>query len=101
MTDRVTLPWIDSDLRPNAARRIHWTRRARIAAHARFEAKLLAMDAGLIIPADADLAMTVVFHPPTRRHYDIDGLLSALKPSIDGIFEACGADDAQVKQSPF
>ena len=97
--DTVILPWIDPHLLPNAARRIHWASRAKIAAQARMIARSCANEQKLVIPlAGIDLEMEIKFHPPTARHYDIDGLLSALKPSIDGLFEISQADDHQVKR---
>lgn len=94
----ITLPWIDTDLLPNAARRIHWVKRSQIAKQARMVARSIANQKNLEIPRGVDLEIDVVFYPKTRRHYDLDGLFSALKPSLDGMFDANQADDNQIKK---
>lgn len=37
--------------------------------------------------------LDIVFHPPTRRRFDLDGLLGRCKPMLDGLAQALGVDD--------
>ena len=96
MTNTIELPWPAHELSPNA--RVHYRVKAKAAAEAKFEGRLLALAAKMQIPSDKPLVMEVVFSPPSRRHYDMDNLLASIKNSCDGIFAACGADDHQIKK---
>jgi crossover junction endodeoxyribonuclease RusA len=44
---------------------------------------------------EGDLAVTITFVQPDKRRRDRDNLLSACKPSLDGLAEAIGVDDSQ------
>lgn len=37
--------------------------------------------------------MILVYHPPSRRHFDADNLLARSKSQIDGIADALNMDD--------
>lgn len=92
----ISLPWPPRSLHPNS--RTHWTRRAKDAKQARLTAAWCAREAG-IRSNDPDipqaLKVTAIFMPPNRHKHDLDGCLSALKSSLDGIADVIGIDDSK------
>lgn len=92
MIYRVTLPWPSSALSPNA--RGHWAAKARHAKLARQDAWVLAMKAGLRGVGWSSARVAIEFCPPDRRKRDLDNMLASLKPSLDGIVDLIGVDDA-------
>lgn len=93
MIGAVTLSWPDKILLPN--QRSHWAPKARAAKKARMDAAWATRVAGFLpVKADA-LRITCVFFPPDKRHRDVDGMLSSLKPALDGISDAIGIDDSK------
>lgn len=68
-------------------------------------AKVEAKEAGRIAALQAAFGMeplpprnvdvTIVFTPPDRRKRDVDGMLSALKPTLDGIALGLDIDDSR------
>lgn len=89
----MTLPWPSRALHPNA--RVHWSKRAKAARKAREAAAWSAVAAGAEPMSATSLNVTVVFFPPDNRARDVDGMLSACKPSIDGIADLLGVDDSK------
>ena len=94
----VTLPYPDSVLFPNRSTGRHWAVRkeAKDAAYetAYYETKCALGRRKTRLDAEAEaFDVVITFNPPDSRHRDVDGLLSALKPSLDGIAEALGVDD--------
>lgn len=93
------LDWPDSALWPNRSTGKHWTDK--------HEAKVAARDAGFYAVkqarstqgapklGDGAIPLSIVFCASTARRHDLDGALSALKPSLDGIAKALGIDDSQ------
>ena len=92
----IDLPWPSRDLHPNA--RVHWAKKARATKKARSDAAICTRAAG-IRRNDPDipqaLKVTVIFYPPNNHKHDIDGCLSALKPSLDGVADVIGVDDSK------
>lgn len=88
----VNLPWPDSRLHPNA--RNHWAVRAKAVKQARMEAAILARASGIRKIRAESLEVSLVFSPPDKRRRDLDGLLSAMKASLDGISDVIGVDDS-------
>jgi len=89
----VALPWPARALWPNA--RVHWALLARARKRQRQEAAWRAKAAGLRpIVADA-LHVALTFHPPSRRAFDLDNALSAMKAALDGIADVLGVDDSR------
>lgn len=89
----VELPWPSRDLHPNS--RVHWGAVRRAARKARADAKVAGMAAGARKLRGGALDATFTFCPPDNRRRDIDGMLSAMKPSIDGLADLCGIDDSK------
>lgn len=88
----IKLPWPSHDLSPNS--RAKWKRIKAVTA-ARDEAYLLAMQAGLKM-RPGTVRMSLTFNPPSRRHFDLDGLGSRMKSAQDGVFDALGMDDHSI-----
>lgn len=91
MIARVELPWPDRRLHPNA--RIHWAAKSKVTKRARHDAAWAAKAAGLNPLAVSSLNVTAVFSPPDKRRRDADGMLSSIKPYLDGISDVVSVDD--------
>jgi len=90
----VTLPWPTKTLSPNS--RTHWSSKARAVKCYRRDAFYLAREVlprGWELPAPKAVKVTMHFYPPTKRHFDLDGLQSRCKAGQDGIFDALDWDD--------
>lgn len=93
---RIALPWPDRVLHPNS--RAHWRALATAKKKARADAYLLAIDAGcrrMQLPGSGPLRLWLDFSPPDRRRRDLDGCVSSMKATIDGIADALGIDDSR------
>lgn len=90
---KIDLPWPPRDLHPNA--RVHWAQRARAAKRVRQEAAWTAKAAGIGRIDANGLVVRAVFTPPDNRPRDIDGMLSNIKPALDGIADVIGVDDSK------
>ena len=88
----VSLPWPDRVLSPNS--RAHWSRRAKAVKAARTQAYWLA-HMGMTELPDGPVPVRVVFHPPDKRHRDLDNCPSMCKAYLDGIADAYGVNDAR------
>lgn len=91
----VELPWMPSVLRPNRARTRHWAANGTAAKLYKSVCAIAIREQG--VPRDfsdsVPVALTIRFHPPTRRRYDRDGSLSALKAGLDALADHLGMDD--------
>jgi len=87
---RVELPWPDKALSPNARQHHMALHRARKAAKHGAMGECLAQRIPRMV-GPVKVAMT--FHPPAKRRYDQDGLLSRMKAALDGIAAHVGVDD--------
>lgn len=95
----VTLPWPSAKLNPNRSNGGHWSSTSALRKSARAQAQMLVagvMQACSVARGAAGpLALTITFIQPDRRARDRDNLLAALKPSLDGVADALGVNDAQ------
>lgn len=95
----ITLPWPSSKLNPNRSKGAHWAATSTLRKKARADAHLVAlgaMSAGCVPRGAAGaIALIITFVQPDRRARDRDNLLAALKPSLDGVADALGVNDAQ------
>lgn len=87
----VDLPWPDRRLHPNA--RVHRMAKAGASRKARANSAWLAKAAGLRKIDAASIKVTAIFFPPDNRGRDLDGMLSNIKPHLDGIADVIGIDD--------
>lgn len=91
-TLQLTLPWPPSALSPNT--RSHWRVLALAKKAYRAECARQALAQG-IRRIDAErLHVSLVFVPPNRRAFDLDGLLSRMKSGLDGLADVLQVDDS-------
>jgi hypothetical protein len=93
----VHLPFPDSRLNPNRCKGKHWASTVALRKSTREAATLLTRQAskGVTFPMGHEVALKVVFIQPDRRQRDRDNLLSAAKPSLDGVADALNISDSQ------
>lgn len=95
----LTLPWSSAKLNPNQSKGVHWAAMSGLRKKARADAHMLTLGAmnAARVPRGAigAIALTITFVQPDRRARDRDNLLAALKPSLDGLADALGVNDAQ------
>lgn len=88
----VEVPYPDGALLQNS--RKHWTVKGNATAEARMVARSNAQRALGVARWEAKpLEGVVTIHPPDKRRRDSLNTGAALKPAIDGIFDALGVDD--------
>lgn len=90
----VALPWPEPILWPNRGG-AWWA-----LAQARKEAKRAGFFAALevgpeLFPGTGPLPLTVRFCPSTRRRFDTDNALAAMKGALDGVAQALQVDDSR------
>lgn len=88
----LTLPWPPSALSPNG--RTHWAALAKAKKAYRAECAWQAKAQGARAIDAAKLHVSLVFVPPNRRAFDLDGLLSRMKSGLDGLADVLGVDDS-------
>lgn len=90
---RLELPWPGPLLSPNG--RAHWGRVAKAKHRYREQCGkiLVAPDVAVQVQKAGQLALGIVFHPPTKRSYDRDNLLARMKSGLDGMSDALGIND--------
>ena len=97
----IVLPWPARELHPNA--RVHWAVKRKHSRAAREAGYIAAIAAGA---RDAEygpgrLQVWIDGYACDRRRRDADGLLSSLKPALDGIADAMGTDDRWFVPHPW
>jgi hypothetical protein len=97
------LPWPDRALHPNS--RTHYMARSKAAKAARKAAWAIARQAWTVADManlpDGRLHVWIDGYGTDRRRRDADGLLSSLKPWLDGIADALGVDDRRFVPHPW
>lgn len=89
------LDWPASRLFPNRKNGLHWTTTNKIKNEALFRAYNIVKSSGLCIDmGEAQKPLKIVFYAPDKRKRDLDNLLAAMKPSLDGMAQALGVDDS-------
>lgn len=97
--DRLTirLPWPDTSLMSNRKNGKHWLSSHAAKVRARESAFFAAKEAlgRNSLTATGQMPVSITWVAPNRIRRDLDGLLSAEKPRLDGIAAALGIDDSQ------
>ncbi len=91
MLATVQLDWPSRTLHPNA--RKHWRELAKAKKQARSIAHWDAISNGVRTIEPRPLLVAMTFYCPDKRKRDLDGLISSMKASLDGIADALGVDD--------
>lgn len=81
--------WPHKDLNPNS--RKHYQAKAKLRAKQKSDAFFITKSYGESWPEQTGI--DIVFHPPNKRHRDLDNLLASCKGMIDGMCEALGIND--------
>lgn len=90
---QIQIPWPSRDLSPNG--RVHWSVKAKAAKAAKEQAYWLTKEAKGAITWDGPIHVLIEFFAPSKRRYDLDNHLAALKGHLDGIALALGVDDSR------
>lgn len=88
MSALLHFPWPPKELSPNA--RIHWAKKAR--AFKSYKDACCWLNKGRR-GIKGTSRFKVTFVPPDKRKYDLDGLISRIKPGIDALSVLTGVDD--------
>ena len=91
----LTLPWPPSQLNPN--QRVHWAALAKAKGRFRFACAMTAREQGATRLQAASLGIHMLFVPPDRRRRDLDNMIAAMKPGLDGLADVLGVDDSRWK----
>jgi Holliday junction resolvase RusA-like endonuclease len=91
----VTLPFPHPGLSPNRSHGKHWSATSALRKTARQEAFILTKSLRPSVVGDGSVSLKITFVQPDKRQRDRDNLLSALKPSLDGIADALGINDSR------
>lgn len=91
----INLPWPSKELSPNA--RLHWAVKARHVKAYRKAAGWATIESKCKAGAEGAICLHITFRPPSKRKFDLDGLLSRIKSGLDGIADGLGVDDVRFK----
>lgn len=91
----ILLPWPPKELSLNG--RLHWSVKAKAAKSAREAAGWATKVSGVKVDGDENIDLHITFYPPDRRKRDMDGMLSSLKASLDGIADGLNVDDCRFR----
>ena len=96
----VTLPWPPAECSPNS--RKHWARRHELSILVKALARELTIEECAkkkFAWPGGDACVIYEFCPPDKRRRDLDNFQARCKPYLDGICDALGIDDSQIKRS--
>lgn len=87
----IRLPWPPTELSPNA--RGHWSKVMKAKRAYRSACLTITLGDGPFDIDDGPLLLDLTFHPPDRRSYDRDNLISRIKAGIDGLADGLEIND--------
>jgi crossover junction endodeoxyribonuclease RusA len=96
----VRLPWPDMKLMPNKSKGRAWQGASKIRSEQRGAAVICTMAAIASHGPKAyegNIPLSLIYMAPDKRHRDLDNLLAASKPILDGLAQALGVDDSRFK----
>lgn len=93
MTTTILLPWPPTELWPN--RRFHWRKKAAVAKGYRRDCAWLTHHADVSVPDEGPIPVRITFCPPDKRARDLDNMLAAIKPHLDGVADALHVNDSR------
>lgn len=89
-------PWPPKELNPNS--RLFWRAKNPVKRAYRdqgyYGTKVVTLTEA---QQDEPIACLITYHPPDKRHRDIDNLLAACKPLIDGMSDRLGINDRNIR----
>lgn len=94
----VKLDFPAPELFPNRKNGRHFGSTASAKASARDGAwALTRQQMGAWVPPTGNIALSIVFVPPSGHRRDLDNCLAAAKPALDGVALALGVDDSRFR----
>lgn len=87
----IILPWPPRELSPNA--RCHWAVKAKDVKAYRKDAGWITVTSKVRVDGDGPIHLKITFLPPSKRRFDLDGLLSRIKSGLDGVADGLAVDD--------
>ena len=94
MIIKLTLPFPPPELNPN--KRLHWARKVKIKNDEKNIGYLLAKPHYQVF-GNSNIHLTMVFHPSSRRSFDLDNSLASSKAVLDGVAMGLGINDKQFR----
>jgi crossover junction endodeoxyribonuclease RusA len=94
----IKFPYPPKELNPNY--KCHWSIKAEYKAQQKHDAYYItkrALNAQEF--TGTTFCMSLVFHPPDKRTRDLDNVEAACKSLFDGMCQALGIDDSQIKKN--
>lgn len=89
----VRLPWLPKGYNPNGSQSNFYAKASAAKTYKRACAMECLAQGVKRLPGET-AHVTVTFHPPTARKYDLDNALARCKQGLDAVAEAVGIDDA-------
>lgn len=90
----LTVPWPDKDLFPNRKNGMHWGSYQKKKEAARYAGYIAAAGHSVTMgDSKGGVSLEIVFFAPDARSRDLDGMLGAIKNTIDGVCAGLGIDD--------
>lgn len=94
MKRKITLPYPNPALSPNRKNGKHWGATKAIKDTALADGYYMALIAYASVKVESKpMPLTITFTQSDKRKRDLDNLLAASKPALDGIAKAMGIDD--------
>lgn len=88
--------WPDKRLAPNRSNGRFWGAAAKLKAETRAKYREVAGEYKEAVAnnySGGNVSLTIAFYEPNKRKRDMDGMLSSLKPTLDGMADGLGLDD--------
>lgn len=90
----ITIPFPDASLFPNRSNGRHWSTRQNAKAAARAYAGFESIGHS-IGDTTIEHGVMIIVTPPDNKRRDVDGILTALKPTLDGLADGLQINDWQ------
>lgn len=87
----VTFPWPPRECSPNW--RGHWATKAKAVKAYRKTCWVLALKANINLDWCAEIYLHTMFYPPSKRRFDQDNCIAAIKGGLDGLADALDVND--------
>lgn len=85
----IELPWPPKELRANTRK----DRRYSTSVRAKYRSDCMYLALGKCPEYTDTIPLNIIFHPPSKRHMDLDNCLSSIKYGLDGVADAWGVND--------
>lgn len=90
----IELPWFHKKLSPNTPG--NWRAKTDIKKKYRADCRMIATGSRLV-EGLGHYHIKIIFCPPDKRHRDLDNCLASIKSGIDGVCDAWGINDKNLR----